>query len=121
MESESRPPRVAPPIAVERREHRLSIPYCPHCNVPPRVVSRTDYVVYVRCERCAHVRSIEKPGWTQAHAATTESQALRAHAEQVRETSRSLRERSTQLLNSTIRQFGAIVFGKRLDDDDSDS
>jgi uncharacterized Zn finger protein len=48
-------------MAVERRTRRLAIPPCPYCAVPPRVVSRTDYVIYVRCERCAHVWSIDKP------------------------------------------------------------
>jgi hypothetical protein len=122
MGADHRPCGEAPPITVEQRLCRLAIPPCQQCSVPdPRVVSRTDYVIYVRCEQCAHVWSIEKPTWASTHAATTESQALRAHAEQVRETSRSLRKLSREILNSSFGQLGVIAIGKRRDDDDSDS
>jgi hypothetical protein len=110
MDSESRLPRVAPPIAVERRTRRLSIPPCPNCAAPPRVVSRTDYVLYVRCAQCAYVWCIEKPGWSMANA--RDRQTLQARAEQARETSRSLREQSREILKSSFRQLGAIIFGK---------
>jgi hypothetical protein len=122
MAADHRPGGKAEPIAVERRTHRLSIPHCPNCDAPPRIVTRTGYVVYVRCEQCAHVWSIEKPGWTRTHA-TPESQALRARAEQIRNISRLLGEQSRQMLKSSLRRIGVTAFGNDPThrDDDSES
>jgi hypothetical protein len=117
MGADYRPGGEAQPIAVERRTRRLSIPPCSQCAAPPRVVSRTDYVIYVRCGQCAHVWSIEKPGWTVANA----SQTLHTRAEQAREASHSLRTQSRQILKSSLRQLGAVVFGKDRGQPDDDT
>jgi uncharacterized Zn finger protein len=47
----------------DRRRTRLVISGCRTCGAPsPVVVSRTPYVVYVRCSPCGSVWSIAKPG-----------------------------------------------------------
>jgi hypothetical protein len=47
----------------ERRRNRLKSPPCTACgHDETRVASRTDYVVYFRCEHCAAVWSAPKPG-----------------------------------------------------------
>jgi flavoprotein len=48
----------------DRRKERLRLPPCQTCRtaVPVAVVSRTDYVLYLRCSGCGGVRSVPKPG-----------------------------------------------------------
>jgi hypothetical protein len=46
----------------ERRHARMTLPTCPTCSGPSRVVSRTDYVLYVRCDPCLQVWSVPKAG-----------------------------------------------------------
>ena len=45
----------------ERRQARFSPPPCPKCAAKTAVVTRTDYVLYVRCTACAYVWSVPKP------------------------------------------------------------
>jgi hypothetical protein len=47
----------------ERRINRLPLPPCSACHTTThlRVVSRTDYVLYVRCGHCLEVWSLPKP------------------------------------------------------------
>ena len=54
----------ADPWTLDRRNHeRAPLSPCPLCaGSDNRVVTRTDYVLYVRCHRCPHVWSIPKPG-----------------------------------------------------------
>jgi uncharacterized Zn finger protein len=50
-------------VPVDRRRNRLTLDCCHQCGSDAvRVVTRTEYVVYVRCDRCGHVASIAKPG-----------------------------------------------------------
>ena len=47
----------------ERRIQRFAPPPCPECKGRGvRVMSRTPYVLYVRCEQCLHLWSVPKPG-----------------------------------------------------------
>ena len=47
----------------DRRQNRLILPACSVCkHDDPRVTVRTDYVLYLRCEHCAAVWSVPKPG-----------------------------------------------------------
>jgi hypothetical protein len=47
----------------DRRQNRLILPVCSVCkHDEPRVTVRTDYVLYLRCEHCAAVWSVPKPG-----------------------------------------------------------
>ena len=49
--------------SVERRGNRLVPAPCGACGRGDlRVLLRTDYVVYFRCEHCAEVWSVAKPG-----------------------------------------------------------
>ena len=51
------------PAKPERRRARLLISACRKCgSAGAAVVSRTDYVVYVRCSPCGSVWSLPKPG-----------------------------------------------------------
>jgi hypothetical protein len=55
------------PPRPERRVARFTVPDCPHCVEQEReghvdVVSRTPYVLYLRCRTCAAVWSVPKPG-----------------------------------------------------------
>jgi hypothetical protein len=53
-------------VPVERRANRLVPAPCVACGRNDlRVMLRTDYVVYFRCEHCAHVWSVAKPGCEQ--------------------------------------------------------
>ena len=46
----------------DRRSGRLDLPPCPQCEAKdPRVTTRTDYVVYLSCEKCHLVWSVPKP------------------------------------------------------------
>ena len=48
---------------LERRGNRLVPTPCTACGRDElRVMLRTDYVVYFRCEHCAQVWSVAKPG-----------------------------------------------------------
>ena len=50
-------------VTVERRSNRLVPAPCGACGRNElRALLRTDYVVYFRCEHCAHVWSVAKPG-----------------------------------------------------------
>ena len=50
-------------VRVERRGHRLVPAPCAACGRDDlRVMLRTDYVVYFRCEHCLQVWSVAKPG-----------------------------------------------------------
>lgn len=47
---------------IERRARRYVPPPCEHCaKAQVKVVSRTPYVLYLRCFACAHVWSVTKP------------------------------------------------------------
>ena len=47
---------------IERRAQRYVPPPCEQCGRPHvKVVSRTPYVLYLRCFACAHVWSVTKP------------------------------------------------------------
>jgi hypothetical protein len=47
----------------DRRRNRLPAQSCAACgHDDTRVTLRTDYVVYFRCERCAAVWNLPKPG-----------------------------------------------------------
>ena len=48
---------------VERRRNRLAPAACSTCGRDElRVLLRTDYVVYFRCEHCLKMWSVPKPG-----------------------------------------------------------
>ena len=51
--------------AQDRRADRIVPPSCSSCNdvTEMAVASRTDYVVYFRCEDCGQVQSVRKPHW----------------------------------------------------------
>jgi hypothetical protein len=50
-------------LPIERRGNRLAPTRCGACGrAELSVMLRTDYVVYFRCEHCAQVWSIAKPG-----------------------------------------------------------
>lgn len=51
----------------ERRHRRLDPGLCTECdcNGPRRVVVRTDYVLYARCDACGALAVLQKPGVTQ--------------------------------------------------------
>ena len=50
----------------QRRRDRLAVPTCQSCGSPATtVVSRTDYVVYVRGTDCSWVWGLPKPGHAQ--------------------------------------------------------
>ena len=50
-------------LTFERRMDRLAVPPCESCgSTTTAVVTRRDYVVYVRCKACGYVWSIPKPG-----------------------------------------------------------
>ena len=49
-------------MTVEPRTERLVLPDCPLCAAPrPTVMSRTLYVLYIRCDSCLHFWSVMKP------------------------------------------------------------
>jgi hypothetical protein len=53
----------APRPRQDRRRVRLVLCPCRTCGDPaPMVVSRTPYVIYLRCCACASVWSVAKPG-----------------------------------------------------------
>ena len=52
----------SPAHVPERRICRLAIEPCQHCGHDPQVVSRTSFVVYVRCADCGEAWSVPKPG-----------------------------------------------------------
>ena len=58
MENDSRPP-----VSERRQPDRLRVPPCQHCGREGHVTvaTRTDYVVYGRCSRCARVWSVPIP------------------------------------------------------------
>jgi hypothetical protein len=59
----SRPHERTPVPDFDRRIDRLQPPACPTCHgADTQVATRTEYVLYLRCPRCAHVWSIGKPG-----------------------------------------------------------
>ena len=50
----------------DRRTERPDLPRCPRCeSQDARVMSRTDYVVYVQCDGCHLLWSVPKPGVVQ--------------------------------------------------------
>jgi hypothetical protein len=51
------PTRIA-----EKRIRRAVIHRCQHCGHDPKVVTRTPYVLYVRCANCGDTWSVAKPG-----------------------------------------------------------
>ncbi len=56
---ESDPP---PPARAERRSNRLEILPCAQCaRGPAKVMLRTEYVLYLRCEHCGNIWTIRKP------------------------------------------------------------
>lgn len=56
-------PLSPPDPLADRRRQRLELPPCPECSSDDvRVMTRTDYVVYIRCEQCLHLWSVPKPG-----------------------------------------------------------
>ena len=46
----------------ERRENRLELAPCSACGHGVRVMLRTSYVLYLRCEQCLTMRTVAKPG-----------------------------------------------------------
>jgi ribosomal protein S27E len=46
----------------EKRIRRAVIHPCQHCGHDPKVVSRTAFVLYVRCANCAETWTVPKPG-----------------------------------------------------------
>ena len=41
----------------------MALPSCPECAAgETHIATRTDYVVYLRCRKCARVWSVPKPG-----------------------------------------------------------
>ena len=59
------PPRQLPsrPVPYERRRYVFKPPPCESCrSSTTEVASRTDWVLYIRCDACAHVWSVPKPG-----------------------------------------------------------
>jgi ribosomal protein S27E len=57
--------KAAVRLTHDRRRERLLLSACRTCgHTAPVVVSRTEYVVYVRCGVCASVWSLAKPGET---------------------------------------------------------
>jgi hypothetical protein len=64
MSSETVPPN-SPRLGVfhQRRAERVALAPCRCCGGPDTaVVSRTDYVLYIRCANCWEVWSVSKPG-----------------------------------------------------------
>jgi hypothetical protein len=50
----------------QRRMHRLKPPPCRQCaSDNTRVTLRTEFLLHVRCEACAFVWSVPKPGYEQ--------------------------------------------------------
>jgi len=63
-------------MTVESRTERLELPECPTCATPhPTVMSRTLYVLYVRCDSCLHFWSVMKPVYAAALARADGEQA----------------------------------------------
>lgn len=57
----AQPGQPRPPA--DRRQHRLVLLPCTACGQDDlRVLLRTPYVLYVRCEHCAAVWTVAKPG-----------------------------------------------------------
>ena len=59
------PPRQSPskPVAKDRRLQAFSPPFCESCgSSKTEVITRTDYVLYIRCWACSNVWSVPKPG-----------------------------------------------------------
>jgi hypothetical protein len=49
-------------VKLDRRRNRLALPGCPECaGEEPRVLMRTNFVLYVRCGACRAVWSVWKP------------------------------------------------------------
>jgi hypothetical protein len=46
----------------ERRHTRLTPDPCATCGNDQRVMLRTDYVLYLRCDRCLTMCTVPKPG-----------------------------------------------------------
>jgi len=54
---------TARPALDRRYDEPRTLPNCPTCGAKTaHVVSRTDYVLYLRCDKCPTVWSIPKPG-----------------------------------------------------------
>ena len=47
----------------ERRQNRLAPDPCAFCGHAVRVMLRTPYVLYMRCDRCLSMWTIPKPGY----------------------------------------------------------
>ena len=57
-----RPSEPVEMVKLDRRRNRLALPGCPECGEEePRVLMRTDFVLYVRCEACAVVWTVWRP------------------------------------------------------------
>ena len=55
------------PTTDARRDDPRTLPPCPKCGTTDtvHVATRTDYVLYLRCEACPTIWSIPKPGVAQ--------------------------------------------------------
>ena len=51
-----------PATSYERRHTRLTLAPCSACGHASRVMLRTPYVLYVRCDQCLRMRTVAKPG-----------------------------------------------------------
>jgi len=52
--------------STERRHNRFTPGLCAACrHEAVRVMLRTDYVLYLRCEHCLTMRTVPKPGTSQ--------------------------------------------------------
>jgi hypothetical protein len=50
----------------ERRQNRLQLGPCSACDhAEVSVMLRTEYVLYLRCDRCLSMRTVMKPGFEQ--------------------------------------------------------
>jgi hypothetical protein len=56
---------VSEPVVMmkpDRRRNRLALPQCPECaRKEPRVLMRTDWVLYLLCATCRAMWSVWKP------------------------------------------------------------
>jgi hypothetical protein len=52
-----------PPPPADRRQRRVEIERCTKCgDADPQVLLRTPYLLYVRCQQCAALWTVWKPG-----------------------------------------------------------
>jgi hypothetical protein len=61
----------------DRRSQRISVTACETCGATRvAIVSRTDYVLYLRCPDCCQVWSLPKPGREPGAGASLRSRAV---------------------------------------------